>query len=80
MDAFLFLGVMRPVAEPIEEKIRDFIMQNPGTYVEEISRRLGYNRATVTKYVRGFVGSDTISEKKKGPIYELWPNNGGSHQ
>jgi predicted transcriptional regulator len=44
------------------------ISQNPGTYAEEISKRIGWNRQTVAVYLRELAALGRINIERKGPM------------
>ncbi len=49
------------------------IRENPGTWVEDIARRLGWNRQTVSRYARMLIAEGKVRVTKKGPVNEFWP-------
>jgi predicted transcriptional regulator len=62
--------------QAMKEEILKDIKKHPGTWVEDISRRLGWNRQTVGNYVRMLESDKSIYTMKKGAMIEIWPTDG----
>jgi len=54
--------------------ILDDIKKNPGTWKEDISKRLGIHRQTVTTYVNELMAAGAVSSKRVGPTDVLRAN------
>ncbi len=62
--------------EAMRNEVLKDIESHPGTWVEDIARRLGWNRATVSNYVRELTNQKKVKTQRKGPLVEIRPANG----
>lgn len=57
----------------MKDTLLEDIQDHPGTWIEDVSRRLEWNRQTVSKYADTLEGEDQIRIERKGNMKTLWP-------
>lgn len=58
-----------------DELLKD-IRKHPGTWVEDIARRLKWNRQTVSNYVKTLRADGVVRLERKGAMDLIYPNDG----